>query len=99
VSVTVYGSSDDLIEVDGDINAEFYAGVGDDGDLLVFSDGTIVRITYTEAGVWRIAAVTQQSPGSLVQAPEDDDDNYSDRLTIDADNIRWVALASKVEFR
>jgi hypothetical protein len=45
--ITVYGASDDLIEVEGDINATFrYAGGTDsgNGDLLAFSDGTVLSM-------------------------------------------------------
>lgn len=82
-TVTVYGYSDDLIEVDGDIYEEFTLHNEAEGDLLAFSDGTILRVTYGDQGVWRIETVF---PGSadltLVQAPEHDDANYSDRVTL-----------------
>jgi hypothetical protein len=89
MSLTIYGASDDLIEVDGDISEEFaYLGEdrhpnSGDGDLLAFSDGTVLRITYTASGVWRIAPVVRGSADLKIdQAPEDDDDNYTDRATL-----------------
>jgi hypothetical protein len=93
VSVTVYGASDDLIEVEGDIDEEFNAiSAPENGHLLAFSDGTVLRIDYSELGIWRITPVFRSGLGfdlTIVQAPEDDDSNYSDRATLNGD-ITWV---------
>lgn len=87
--LTIYGASDDVIEVDGDISEEFtYLGKrhhpnSGDGDLLAFSDGTVLRVTFTASGVWRIAPVVRGSADLVIdQAPEGDDSNYSDRATL-----------------
>lgn len=90
MNVTVYGASDDLIEVEGDVSEEFT--YDDDNDnYLVFSDGTVLRVEYGSSGVWRISPVS--GTPSIAQAPEDDDSNYSDRAMLDAGEqlpIRWV---------
>lgn len=89
-TVTVYGASDDLIELDGGIYEEF--GYRDDaeGDLVAFSDGTVLRVRHGAGGIWRITPVARGSAElSIVQAPEDDDSNYSDRATLDGD-VRWA---------
>lgn len=92
-TVTVYGASDDLIEVEGTIDEEF--SVGADGNLLAFSDGTVLRIQHTD--VWRITPVVVPDQGllSIVQCPENDEDNYSDRATLTG-NILWVVLGSEI---
>jgi hypothetical protein len=81
--ITVYGASDDMIEVEGDITEEFdYTGdTPNSGDLLAFSDGTVLRIRFDDAGVWRIVKVAG-GPVDIAQAPEGDDSNYTDRATI-----------------
>jgi hypothetical protein len=81
MSITVYGASDDLIEVDGDISEEFTYRDDNDDNLLAFSDGTILRIRFDAAGVWRITKVAG-GPVDIFQASEGDDSNYSDRATI-----------------
>lgn len=84
-SITVYGASDDLIELDGAISEEFpFLDRDDRGDLVAFSDGTILRVAFSASGVWRITPVVE-GVGTLtiVQAPEEDDDNYSDRATLE----------------
>lgn len=89
-AVTIEGSSDDLIEIGGDIYEEFGLSNEDDGDLLAFSDGTILRIAYTQSGVWRIALVHRgQAELNVAQAPENDDDSYTDVATLTGD-IQWV---------
>lgn len=53
--VRVYGSSDDLVEVEGDVSEEFtYGADTDEGMYLGFSDGTVLGVTYDRDGVWRI---------------------------------------------
>lgn len=95
--IRVYGSSDDLIEIEGNIREEFYSD--DEGNLLAFSDGTVLRIIYSDEGVWRISLVTANSDSecSIEPAPEDDEDNYSDVATIN-NTIKWVVCGNKIAF-
>lgn len=92
-AVTLYGASDDLIEMDGAIYEEFNPRFEDDGgDLVVFSTGTVARILYNDYGEWRITIVHEGDADlKLVQAPESDDSNYSDRLTVTARDERLIA--------
>lgn len=91
--VVVWGASDDCIEIEGDVREEFYAAAKDAWfDGLVFSTGTVVEVEYDHNGVWRVGSVR---PGGATitreYAPKDDEDNYSDRLTIVSDEpIEWV---------
>lgn len=89
-TVTVYGASDDLIEVEGGIIEEFgYRSTGI-GDLVAFSDGTLLRVHFTGAGVWRITVVARGSAEvSISQAPEGAADDYTDRATVSG-NIYWA---------
>jgi hypothetical protein len=96
--VKIYGSSDDLIEVEGDIREEFYAATlndqEDEGGILAFSNGVVLRILYTNDGIWRIAPVSIVGDSKLVQidqAPEDDEDNYTDVATVYGD-LKWVVF-------
>ena len=88
MSVVIYGASDDLIEIDGDIREEFDIDRG--GPLLAFSDGTVVRIEWTRVGIWRIQPmVFGAGELTIVPAPVDDDENRTDRASLSGD-IRWV---------
>lgn len=103
--ITVYGTSDDLIEVEGDIEEEFSAyNIADesegDGVFLAFSDGTVLRVMYSNADIWRISPVVKGAAGLLINpAPEDDPDNYSDRAMLEypeRKTITWVVMGSKI---
>lgn len=86
--LTVYGASDDLIEIEGDISEEFQ--YLDSGDLLAFSDGTILDIEYRR-GIWRIVPVYRGRAALLINpAVEGDDDHYSDRVTLNGVTVDWV---------
>ena len=90
MTTTIYGASDDLIEVDGDLYEEFSYQDDGAGDLLGFSDGTLLRIRHDEEGVWRITPIRIGTKlEGVEQAPADDDKNYSDRATF-SDNLAWV---------
>lgn len=81
MSVRVYGSSDDLIGIDGDIEEEFYHPAGH--ALLGFSNGTVLDVEYS-LGFWRIRALA----GNADIHPAMGGD-YSDVAAIHGD-IRWV---------
>ncbi|MBZ0270558.1 hypothetical protein K8I61_00865 [bacterium] len=87
-AVTIRGASDDLIEVEGDINEEFnhYGSCDDNAEprYLAFGDGTVLSITYgVGGGFWRINRVRA---GSAVyekqEATDENSDDYSDRVTL-----------------
>lgn len=88
--VKISGHSDDLIEVEGAITDELSFYGSENGDLLAFSDGTVLRVIYNDKGIWRITPVAKGSAiYSKDENPEDDDRRYSDIVTLDGD-IQWV---------
>lgn len=96
-TVTVYGSSDDLIEVEGPIREEFYGS--DDGEptYLAFSNGVVVSAQYTNEGVWEVRP-TVEPEGVKVGvefAEGPDSDRYSDVLTFDAE-VSWVVAGDRI---
>lgn len=97
MSISVFGASDDLVEIEGGIREEFpYDDNDGDGMLLAFSDGTVLRIMYSTTGVWRISpAQAGSAPLQIDQAPEDDDDHYTDRATLDG-TIAWVVGGTQI---
>jgi len=95
MSIIISGSSDDLIEIEGDISEEFSHLPPDDGPAyLAVSDGTLLQVQYID-GVWRITTLKK---GACLISKEEaegaDSDNYSDRVTLTG-KIRWVAYATK----
>lgn len=93
MSVTIYGASDDLIEIRGDVEEE-YGGGGEAGDVLMCSDGTALRVRRVD-GIWRVT-VEAQGTGEVTieRAPDeyDEDGDNTDRATI-AGPIAWVLTA------
>jgi len=89
----VYGTSDDLIELDGYYREEFNA-YGSEKTVLAFSDGTLLNVRYNDD--WRID-VKHKGPlfSSIlrVEDNEDDEDCYSDRAFF-LPGITWVVLGS-----
>ncbi|WP_433730778.1 hypothetical protein ACQP2Y_20990 [Actinoplanes sp. CA-051413] len=89
MSITVYGASDDLIEVDGDIREEFPYRSDEESGILAFSDGTVLRIAFDPdgSGNWRITPLAQGSAKlAIAQTAEEDD---TDRANLDGE-IAWV---------
>lgn len=96
MSVTIRGSSDDLIEIEGDIVEEFnhYFRDGEEDTLyLAFSDGTALSVRYDKDGVWRFAGVAHGS--SAMEKKEGTEDSGSDHVTLVGDTIRWVLLGEQ----
>lgn len=100
-SVTIYGASDDLIEVQGAITDEFMLGYEDDNRArLAFSDGTVLSVQFDQDGVWRLCRVVEGSAQCVWRAAGDNDlpnpdEDYSDRITLCGD-IRWCAQVMRV---
>jgi hypothetical protein len=101
-TVTVYGASDDNIELEGVIYEEFpykdstdYDGKSR-GDLVAFSDGTVIRVTFDgdDRGNWRITPVHRGTATLTVTQVADSDEGNTDRAVLDpgpdGDPIRWA---------
>lgn len=82
--VTFYGSSDDLIEVDGSIpGCDEYTGESADFDIA----GLIVRVFYNDGGCWSIAVgqIDEDVP-VLARVESLVADGYTMKLTLDVPN-------------
>lgn len=101
----VYGTSDDLVEIEGDITGEVShyddsdEGNDETGVLLSFSDGTLLRIKYGKAGqgIW---AITIIHCGDLFigidECHDEDAKPYSDVVTFEK-GLKWVYAATRWE--
>lgn len=91
--IVIYGASDDLIEIEGDIREEFGA-YGEESSLLGFSDGSLLEVTYTEQGFWRISPIVLNTDTFYAKAEATDpDEDYSDRVTLEGE-IAWVLFGA-----
>jgi hypothetical protein len=88
----IYGSSDDLIEISGNISEEFYPHGHDDIDFLSFSDGTVLSIEYGKGGFWRINRVAAGTAEYVKVEGDDPEENYSDHVFLTG--VDWVVFGS-----
>lgn len=92
----IYGASDDLIEIEGDLTEEFSPpGNEEDPSYLAFSDGTVLSIAYT-GGFWRINRVAVGGATYTKTEGMDEDDDYSDVAVLDGP-ITWVVFGRQFE--
>ena len=84
MSTKVYGSSDDLIEFEGDLSGEvgrYGTNELELGLLLAFSDGTVLAVKYGKpvGGVWQITVLREGGLFDRFEACHDPDSKmYSD---------------------
>ena len=95
MKVRVYGSSDDLVEVEGDLSEEF------DGDKvnLIFGDGTQLLVWYGNDGCWHITRAKEGTATytKVFTATDSNSDSYSDRVELEGDLISVDKLRSHQE--
>ncbi len=88
--ITIYGLSDDLVEVEGEIGDEW--GGGDDPSFVVLSTGDRFSVTYGDRGVWVVehVEISGECKVSIERAPEGEDpDPYTDKVTVTGP-FTWV---------
>lgn len=90
--IKIRGSSDDLIEIEGDIDEEF-THYSDETAVLAISDGTLLSVEYD--GIWRIAPIHKGSAEMTKHEGTDEDDDYTDIVTLTG-NIEWVVLGTQI---
>lgn len=91
--LAITGASNNIIEIDGDICAQFPLLDKAQGDLLVFSDNTILCVQYTSEGVWRITRPTRGSAEVTIRRAVRGE--RSDVAVLDGD-ISWVDHPSRM---
>ncbi len=88
-TVTVYGASDDLIEIEGDIVDELSPDYSEP-TRLAFSDGTVLSVIYAADGCWRVNRIAEGTAKfEKIEAEGPDTANYTDRVTLTGD-IKWM---------
>lgn len=94
--ISVYGASDDLVEIYGSVYKEDEIGCFNRDVRIRFLDGTIIRIGYPKAGVavWGITIEKQGSARqSLTVCDNEDDQLYSDVFEIEAEVEKHEVIA------
>ena len=100
MATKIYGCSDDLCEIKGDVTGEISCYGTDDqeqGLLVMCSDGTILEVRYGKAGmgIWAIMPISQ---GSLFERMDycanEEADPYSDVAHF-KDGLKWAYAATE----
>lgn len=92
--IKVYGASDDLIEIDGDIREEFNTDEG----ILLFSDGTMLEVRFNAFSQWRID-VLQEGQAHVHYASKLgllDDDGGTEVVHLIGGDIKFVAFVDSL---
>lgn len=105
-AIKIHGGSDDLVEIEGQIDGcdeyGFYQ-VGKTGYLSA-SDGSVVSVGYAidDTGCWRVALVhagtaafTHVRNGDEEAENQDGVSGYSDLATLEGDDLTWVKWHGK----
>jgi hypothetical protein len=96
MTVIVYGASDDLIEIEGDLREEFN-WIAKDGEtrLLAFSDGTLLRVWYDQDGIWRLSRVASGS-ARFEKVEGDVEKDTPDKVKLSGVEIKWVVFGEQM---
>lgn len=84
----IYGTSDDLCEIEGSEYTEDEIGCYDSDVRIRFVDGTVIRVGYPKAdsAIWWIEVEKQGTAAQSFTVCENEDANpYSDIFEIDAE--------------
>lgn len=98
----VYGTSDDLIEFEGEFTGEIGCYGTDEkeqGVLIFFNDNTILEIKYGKSGsgIWGITVVRKGSCFDRIEICCDEDVKpYSDIVYL-KEGIKWAYAATEWE--
>jgi len=98
MATKVWGCSDDLVEVDGDVRGEVGCYGTDDRDkglLLICSDGTLLEAKYGKAGmgVWQITVVKKGDLFEDIDLCCDEDSKPYNDVAHFKDGLKWVYSA------
>lgn len=97
-TITIYGASDDIICLEGDIREEVNPKNPEKGTRLAFSDGTVLSVVYDDDGCWRVNRIANgASQVEKVEALGPDSTEYSDRVTLTGD-IRWCVAGEFIAY-
>lgn len=99
--LSVFGVSDDCIEIEGAIREEFYVHDDELGSYVCFSEGTVLKIIYDEKGLWKITRIRKGLAEMWIDEADDpDSDKYSDVAHFDSNGhgFKWVAAAGEGDF-
>lgn len=94
MKVKITGASDDLIEIEGDIDEEFNSYDCDNG-LMAISDGTLLKVEYDADGIWRFTPKFKGSAFKEHKAGSVEDDTNDEVFLEGA--IKWIVFSDETQ--
>lgn len=98
MTTQITGLSDDLIEIEGDIEEEFTAPgwkIDFEGGIITCSDGTALRFEYGKGGLWRFFPICM---GHLfVRVDQGNEETDTCDVVHFKDGLKWVAMSRSQE--
>jgi hypothetical protein len=97
MATKIYGESDDLIEIEGDVDGEVNSYGEDHGTLLIFSDGTLLEVMYGKEDDVAIWSITPIQAGPLFDRIEfcfDEDASPHSDIAYFKDGLKWAYAAT-----
>jgi hypothetical protein len=93
---TIYGASDDLIELEGGLRGEynFYSRDDDQEEVLALSDGTLLSIIYN--GQWKFGVLVRGNLYDHTEEATDEEKNYSDHVFF-LPGLTWAVVGVRVK--
>jgi len=97
--ITIYGASDDCLEIEGDLREEFTIDC-EAVSYLGCSDGTLIKVTYDTGGQWILRCVRygadaiierKNAQGSDAKDRKDGSPGYSDVIYL-KHHIDWIVF-------
>lgn len=98
--VTIYGVSDDLVEIDGSEYRENEIDCYEKDVRIQFNDGTLIRVGYPKEGkaVWWIEVEQEGTAHHHLAICEDEEQTpYSDVFVIDAEILSHSVIKQKYQ--
>lgn len=89
--IVITGGGDDIIEVAGDLDEEFTYQDEAEGDLIAFSDGTLIRVRFDNEGSWRITPIAYGKATLTIEQTVGD--GGTDRAVL-VGAVNWVIQAT-----
>jgi len=92
--IKIYGASDDLIEIEGDINEEFSAFLDENGHIAI-SDGSLIKVFYN--GEW-FFNVLKKGLCTIIKRgilDKDNEQEYSEELLLEG-KIDWIVYGNSM---
>ena len=94
--VRVFGYSDDLVDIEGSSYSEYEIDCFDRDVRLWFDDGTVILVSYSNDGIWKIKVENRgDAPQKLTVCEDEDADLYSDVFEINAEVVKHQVIRKR----